>query len=191
MAKAIEELQLDHANFLKLLKVLEEELAVFDSGEAPDYEIIDSVAAYFTDYAERFHHPLENRIFARLKERAGSAVASISHLPREHERLSEEAASFRALTQSVLQEAEIPRALFHERARRFIEQERAHIAGEEKHFFSKVTALLDEEELNRLLPEEEKESDPLFDKEVKEEYRLLAQRLLDWEKEKSGRSRVA
>src|SRR5262245_58724694 len=43
----IDLLRQEHRNIEKLLRVLEQELNVFDRGERPDYEVIGAVIAYF------------------------------------------------------------------------------------------------------------------------------------------------
>ena len=70
----IERLSREHRNIEKLLAVLERELEVFDLGGRPDYEVIRAVISYFEAYPEEYHHPQEDLVFARLKQRDPAAA---------------------------------------------------------------------------------------------------------------------
>jgi len=48
MVEIIEILRLEHRNIEKLLRVMEQELSVFDRGERPDYEVFGAVIEFFT-----------------------------------------------------------------------------------------------------------------------------------------------
>lgn len=183
MTKALNELQLDHANFMKLLAVLEQELSVFERGDHPDYEIILKIADYFADYSERFHHPLENAIFARLKERDRKAAERVGDLEREHEAATEVVSAFKEVAEAVLREAELPREKFGQRVRRFIDKERAHIAMEEQVFFPQARAVLREEDWDSITSGFGMGKDPLFSSERKAEYRDLADLIQRWERD--------
>ena len=183
MTKPLNELQLDHANFMKLLAVLEQELSVFEQGDHPDYEIILKIADYFADYSERFHHPLENAIFAQLKERDRKAAEKVGDLEREHEQATEEVSAFKEAAEAVLREAELPRETFEQRVRRFIDKERAHIAMEEQVFFPQARTLLRDEDWDSITSGFSMGKDPLFSSARKAEFRDLADLIQQWERE--------
>jgi hemerythrin-like domain-containing protein len=54
----IERLSREHRNVEALLAVLERELAIFDRGDRPDYQVIRGIIYYFELYPELYHHPL-------------------------------------------------------------------------------------------------------------------------------------
>jgi len=183
MTKALNELRLDHANFMKLLAVLEQELAVFERGDHPDYEIVLKIADYFAEYGESFHHPLENKIFARLKERDAKAAEAVGDLDREHEATTREVAAFKEVAEAVLKEAELPREQFEQKVRRFIDKERAHIAMEEQVFFPKARAVLQPEDWDAVSSDFQMGKDPLFSSDKKVEFRELAGLIQQWERD--------
>lgn len=191
MSKAIKELRLDHSNFMKLLAVLEAELAVFDQGGSPDYEMIDTAADYFSNYAENFHHPLENAVYAQLQARDPAAAEAIGDLEKEHEATSAAAAAFREATRAILNEAELPRDLFHQRSALFIEKERAHIAMEERQFFPEALRCLTAEDWQAVKESFSKEADPLFGPETREDFRELIARVTAWEKDNRDYQKAA
>jgi hemerythrin-like domain-containing protein len=46
MVGILETLRSDHANMSRLLNILEKQVSVFREGEAPDYDIVQSVVDY-------------------------------------------------------------------------------------------------------------------------------------------------
>jgi hypothetical protein len=70
-------LRRDHPNMELLLKVLEQEIAVFDRPDRPDFDIIEGIIDYFRSYPARCHHPRGNLLFAKLKARDPDGAAGI------------------------------------------------------------------------------------------------------------------
>ena len=52
MIEIIEILRQEHRNLEKLLRVMEQELSVFDRGERPDYEVFGAIIEFFKKYPE-------------------------------------------------------------------------------------------------------------------------------------------
>ena len=50
MIEIIEILRQEHRNLEKLLRVMEQELRVFDRGERPDYEVFGAIIEFFKKY---------------------------------------------------------------------------------------------------------------------------------------------
>ena len=51
--KIIEILRQEHRKIEKLLRVMEQELSVFDRGERPDYEVFGAIIEFFKKYLGR------------------------------------------------------------------------------------------------------------------------------------------
>jgi hemerythrin-like domain-containing protein len=85
MTYVVEVLRQEHRNIEKLLRVLEQELTVFDRGDRPNYEVVVGVIDYFKDYPDSCHHPKEDIIFEKLKSRDPVTAANIGDLRAEHE----------------------------------------------------------------------------------------------------------
>jgi hemerythrin-like domain-containing protein len=75
MAETIGELLQEHRNMAKLLDLLEAELAVYREGGVADFDLIRDIMDYTTSWPERYHHPKENLIFAKLKDKGAEAEA--------------------------------------------------------------------------------------------------------------------
>src|SRR4029078_5537589 len=84
MVEIIEILRQEHRNIEKLLRVMEQELSVFDRGERPDYEILGAIIEFFKEYPASCHHPKEDVIYEKFKARAPDRAASIADLEAEH-----------------------------------------------------------------------------------------------------------
>ena len=82
----IDRLFQEHRNVERLLATLERELAIFDRGDRPDYEVIRAIISYFELYPEVYHHPQEDLVFAKLKIRDPAAAAKVGDLALEHQK---------------------------------------------------------------------------------------------------------
>ena len=126
----IELLRREHHNIELLLAVLERELAVFDRGYRPDYEIIRAIISYFKVYPEVYHHPQEELVFAKLKIRDTTAAAKVGDLAREHQKGAERLQRVAQAVDSVLADREFSRQNVDNIVRDFIEHERHHMMME-------------------------------------------------------------
>jgi len=55
MVEIIEILHQEHQNIENLLRVMEQELSVFDRGERPDYEVLEAIIEFFKRYPASCH----------------------------------------------------------------------------------------------------------------------------------------
>ena len=138
MVEIIEILREEHRNIEKLLRVMEQELNVFDPGERPDYEVFGAMIEFFKKYPDSRHHPKEDIIYEKFKARDPGRAASISDLQAEHR---EGAVRLRRVAQaidSVLNDQELLRDSVDRIVRDFIDSERRHIALENEVIFPAI-----------------------------------------------------
>ncbi len=88
MTDIIDSLHEDHANLAKLLDALERQLALFDQGGTPDYDIVQGVIDYCLNFPDRYHHPKEDLVLERLQALDPVAAAAIGDLAAEHQDLA-------------------------------------------------------------------------------------------------------
>jgi hemerythrin-like domain-containing protein len=146
MVEIIEILRQEHRNIEKLLRVMEQELSVFDRGERPDYEVFGAVIEFFKKYPDSCHHPKEDIIYEKFKARAPDRAASIPDLEIEHR---EGAVRLRRVAQAidaVLNDQELLRESVDQIVRDFIDNERKHIALEDAVVFPAITSSLKPED---------------------------------------------
>jgi hemerythrin-like domain-containing protein len=135
MTEMIEILRQEHRNIESLLRVLERELRVFDRGERPDYEIVLSVIDYFEDYPDTCHHPKEDMIVEKLRARDPVAAATIGDLEGEHQTGTKRLRQVAQAVERVLSDQDLVRENVANIVRDFIDQERQHMAMEERVVF--------------------------------------------------------
>jgi hemerythrin-like domain-containing protein len=142
MVEIIEILHQEHRNIEKLLRVMEQELSVFDRGERPDYEVFGAIIEFFKKYPDSCHHPKEDVIYTKFRAHDPHRAESISDLEAEHR---EGAVRLRRVAQaieSVLNDEELLREGVDRIVRDFIDNERKHIALEEEMVFPAIVDAL-------------------------------------------------
>jgi hemerythrin-like domain-containing protein len=138
MVEVIDILRQEHRNIEKLLRVMEQELAVFDRGERPDYEVFGAILEFFKMYPDTCHHPKEDIIYERFKACDPGRAASVADLQAEHR---EGAVRLRRVAQAidnVLNDQELLRESVDRIVRDFIDNERKHIALEDEVIFPAI-----------------------------------------------------
>jgi len=181
--KIIDALHRDHANLAKLLAALERQVAAFDRGERPDYDILHGVIDYCLNYPDLYHHPKEDLVMERLRARDPAAAATFGDLMAEHARLGEVTRRFAAAVHNVLQEVEVPRAIFGETARTFLKAYREHMAVEERAFLPLAAKTLTEADWREIDARVAPRPDPLFEGEPEERFSALRKDILAWDRE--------
>lgn len=190
MTEVIRALRREHANMATLVKTLEWQVAEFESGRIPDYDIIRSIVEYFLSFPDLYHHPKEDLVFAKLKQRAPEAADRIGDLRREHEALAARSRELSAGLKAVLDEAQVPRESFVRWARAFIDLQSRHIAMEETEFFPAALASLQDEDWRNLQAQMTAQEDPLFGERVGERFETLRKTILQWQKEHQQSRRI-
>lgn len=191
----IEILRQEHRNIEKLLLVLERELSVFARGERPDYEVVHAVIAYFQVYPDVYHHPPEDMVFEKLKVRDPAAAANIGDLAADHRRGAERLRRVARAVEGVLADQELLRQNINDIVRDFIEQERRHIAMEERDFFPAAVKALQPLDWAEIASRLTDQRDPLFSVVVEERFEVVRRHILQLEQEaeaeRSGALRAA
>jgi hemerythrin-like domain-containing protein len=179
----IEILRQEHRNIEKLLFVLERELDVFARGARPDYEVVHAVIAYFRVYPDEYHHPLEDLVFEKLKSRDPAAAAQIGDLAADHQRGAERLCRVAQAVDSVLADRELLRHSVYDIIRDFIEQERRHMAMEERTFFPAAIRTLQSRDWAEIASRSTDQKDPLFSESVEQRFEMVRRHILELEQE--------
>jgi len=157
--------------------------SVHQTGGTPDYEVIGAIVDYFQIYPDRIHHPKEDVVLAKLKERDPQAAASIGNLEGEHEGMAARLRRFANVVELVLKEQELSRKEFNHIASEFIDHERRHMEMEEEHIFPVAIEVLTTQDWAELDARLTDEADPLFSEDIRQQFKSLRQRITFWEKE--------
>jgi hemerythrin-like domain-containing protein len=173
----------EHRNIERLLDVLEHELEIFDRGERPDYEVIRAIIAYFEVYTDLYHHPQEDRVFAKLKKRDPAAAAEIGNLAREHRKGSERLRDVAEAIDIVLADREMLRSDVDAIVREFLTHERRHVLMEDRIFFPAARKSLLPEDWAEIVAARSPRKDPLFSVAVEQGFDRLRAHILELERE--------
>ncbi len=138
MVEIFEILRQEHRNIEKLLRVLEQELGVFDRGERPDYEIVGAVIEYFQNYPDSCHHPKEDIIYEKFKARDPVRAAAIADLQADHQHGAERLRRVAHVVDDVLNDQDLLREDVDRIIRDFIDSERRHITLEDEVIFPAI-----------------------------------------------------
>lgn len=179
----IEILRQEHRNIEKLLLILEREMDVFVRGKRPDYEVVHAVIAYFQVYPDAYHHPLEDRVFEKLKVRDFTVAAKIGNLAADHQRGAVRLRQVAHAVESVLADRELLRQTVNDIVCDFIAQERRHMTMEERVFFPAAIKALQPEDWAEIAAKLTDQKDPLFNEVVEERFEVVRSHILQLERE--------
>ncbi|MFQ5776029.1 MAG: hemerythrin domain-containing protein [Kiloniellaceae bacterium] len=184
MADVVGLLLQEHANLAKLLDAVERQLAVFEEGESPDYDIVQGVLDYCLNYPDLYHHPKEDLVFERLRVRDPAAAEALGDLQAEHRRLGALTRRFAAAVRNLLQDLEIPREAFDQVAREFLDHYRRHMDMEERVFLPAAVRSLTAEDWAEIDAQVTAREDPVFGTPQGEErFEALREKVLAWARE--------
>ncbi len=183
MADVLDAIHEDHTNMTKMLDALERQLAVFDAGETPDYDIVRGVVEYCIGYPDLYHHPKEDLVFERLKAVDPEAAAEVGDLPSEDAEPTVLTHRLRDAVEAVLGDLEVPRGRFDETLRAFLDATRQHMTLEERAFLPAARRALSAAELAEIDARLSQRDDPLFGAPSEERFAALRQDILNWAKD--------
>jgi len=183
MTYVVEVLRQEHRNIERLLRVLEQELSVFDRGNRPDYEALLGIIDYFKDYPDSCHHPKEDIIFEKLKSRDPVAAANVGDLENEHQEGASRLRRVAQAVESVLSDQDLLRQTVDEVIRDFIHHERQHMEMEERIFFPAALKALRPQDWADIALKLTDRDDPLCQPGIEEKFNTLRRKILEIEAE--------
>jgi hemerythrin-like domain-containing protein len=183
MTRMIELLRDEHRDIEQLLKVLEDEVKVFDRRERPDYEVIQAIIDYFQDYPDCCHHPKEDMIFDRLKARDSLAAKHIGDVEAEHRQETERLDRVAKVVRNILLDREVLRETFGKVMRDFIDHQRKHMAMEERTLFPAAASALQPTDWQEIDSKWNDKTETLFSVAMEEKCHSLREQILRWGRE--------
>ena len=181
MAEVIRLLQAEHASLAKLLKALEHQLDQFREGAPTDYDIVQGVVEYCLAYPDLYHHPKEDLVYEKLRDRDPATADRMGNLIAEHDQLARLTRRFAAAVHNVLQEVDVSRDAFEEAAQDFLYAYRHHMNEEESQFFPAALKALTEEDWSEIDAKVARPEDPLFGESGDKRFTRLRQEILAWD----------
>jgi len=167
----------DHVNVAQVANLAREELRLLEAGDAVDYSLLEDVMCYVTGYPDTHHHPTEDIVFDRLKQRAPDAAGEVNALLGEHEELIARGRRFLEAIRAVAEEVFVLRADLLARGHDYLSMLERHMNAEEANLFPRARKELTTEDWKYLDARIERRLDPLFGPALDEDYRRLWQRI--------------
>ncbi len=136
MAALMQALRKEHADMAVLLDLMDRQIAQFQEGAAPDFDLVRGIIGYFLTYPDLYHHPKEDLIAERLRSRAPEQAARLDGLHSSHHDLAYLTRRLATATvDQMVRPGDEPRQWFSSLGRDFVDSNRRHMAMEEEHFF--------------------------------------------------------
>ena len=173
MSEILDRLNADHRNMSRLLELLEREYALLAGNGAPDIALMRDAMHYLTHYSDRFHHPVEDRIFDRAQDEVPSMRELVGRLRREHYQLAEDGRALYQVLLEVESDVAVRRDVLRTLVDHYVRSQRAHMDLEEGKLFPLARRELDPNWWARLAEEVDAGRDPLFGHLLDQEYRYL------------------
>jgi hemerythrin-like domain-containing protein len=171
MAEPLAVWHAEHVNFARLLDLLETQVAAFQRGERPNYDLMGNIVYYLRSFADRFHHPREDAAFARLVERDPGTQLIINRVLQEHRVIAAAGDEFFNRLNEVAADVMTPRATVEAAAATYLMYYRHHIAAEERDIMPRAAQLLTQQDwaaVTAAVP-----PDPLFGDVVEARFQQL------------------
>jgi hemerythrin-like domain-containing protein len=172
LPEILDRLHREHADFARLLDLLDRQLALFDRGDA-DYDTIGAILQYCLEYPDAVHHPKEDLIYAVLRDIDPALAAEVGDLEEDHRSLADMTRELAALIERALSEELVDRVEVHGLTRDFILRYRHHIAREELHVFPAARQALSDDDWATLDGKLGTPDDPLFGEVVTDYFKAL------------------
>lgn len=132
----------DHVRFARLLDLLEQELARFHAGEAPDYDRMHDAVRWLREYSDTVHHPREDVAFERMAARDPALRPVVERLKQEHRVIAHAGQALLERLDAAASDAFEPRAEVEAAAATFLVYYRNHLNTEETRILRRAAELL-------------------------------------------------
>lgn len=163
----------EHANFSRLLTLLEDQVAVFHDAGKPNYELMIDIVSYLRHYPDRFHHAREDVAFTRMVAHDPGLQGKINRLLQEHRVIANAGDELLRLLNEVADEAIVSRAEVEAAAATYLVYYRHHIATEERDVLPRAIELLTPQDWSAVGAAVPAGRDPLFGDDSDARYREL------------------
>ncbi|MCC7327218.1 MAG: hemerythrin domain-containing protein [Burkholderiales bacterium] len=167
----------EHANFARLLDLLDDQLALFCGGATPDYELMLNIMFYMTRYSDVLHHPKEDLVFAKIKEREHATARTVDELTRQHALLKRSGADLVRHLDDILNGTVSSRAVVEAIAGDYLDTLRNHMRIEESEILPLAARLLTREDWTAIHRSIGHVDDPLFGKHPEPRYVELVEQI--------------
>lgn len=183
MRDIIKDLRRDHRRFAVLLNILEGETHNIGEGKNADLQLVVGIIEYFSGYPEKCHHPKEDALYERLRERLPEAAKGFTALEEDHRLSAKKIQALKHAVENVIDEVNVSRSAFTRVAMDYIQFQREHMRREETKFLPTMDEFLTNEDWADIALHAMDTEDPLVSGEDERQYEQLRQAIMEWEAE--------
>lgn len=171
--ETLKHLENEHRNINGLLNILERQFASIRDGDRPDYRLMYEIAHYLTYYPDRYHHPFEDLLYARLAKSRPALKNIVDLIGKQHQQIACEGGKLRDLIGEIIDGQAVPRKLLISTGFNYINNYRAHMLTEEDCLFNALPTALQPADWMVLVSSFHWQPDPVFSEQVSREYQHL------------------
>ena len=167
----------EHLDFMRLLDLLEKQVAAFHMGDRPNYDLTRDIVYYLRHFPDRVHHPREDVAFDLLLKRHPAMQLQIDRLLQEHRVIAAAGEDVLRRLDEIAAEIFIARSTIEAAAATYLVYYRHHIATEEGKIMPLAAHLLTPKDWAAVAAAVPEAPDPLFSDHVEERYRELRRQI--------------
>ena len=171
-------LRAEHRHMGTVLKLFADQLEAIEAGEVVYTHVVYEIMDYMTAWPDRFHHPREDLVYARVAELNASAADEVDTLQRDHDHTAKRG---KKLLQDIerWRAGEIDAEVVVKKGRGYIEHVYEHMNIEENIVFPHIEAQLTLDDWRELEAEDtiQAVAEPVFGPLIQREYRSLSRKL--------------
>ncbi|PKF62650.1 hemerythrin [Psychromonas sp. psych-6C06] len=175
----LETIHNDHRNINQLLRILRKKINLLENDEKVDFRLVKAMINYLRNYADKYHHPMEDLIYAYYLKYRVVPDEVANRLAREHKKIKEVTIALDELVEMVLLDAIVPKDQLIEKLSEFVEMQAVHLMYEESQILPDIKNSLSADDWLNLEQQWQHNhyDDPLFGDNISEEYKSLAERI--------------
>jgi hemerythrin-like domain-containing protein len=167
----------EHVYFMRLLDLFDSQVAVFETGARPNYELMLDIISYLREYSDHYHHPREDIAFARLEGHRPQLADTLARLRQEHRVIANAGETLEHLLIAITEGSIVARAEVEAAAATYLVYYGKHIAREESDVLPHAARALTPADWQAVRDAIPAAADPLFGETPVQRYRELRRRM--------------
>jgi hemerythrin-like domain-containing protein len=170
----LDQLHQEHINLNRLLDILDNHCRTLEQQGQPNFPLVLDVIEYISHYADVHHHPREDSLYAYFAGRDLLLDEAQLFCTAEHQRMRAHTHALRESLDGILNDAAVvPLERVANQLLEFVQQQRGHLAFEERRIFPAIDRIATDEDWATLAKELPQPMDPLFGERQADQYRVL------------------
>lgn len=171
-------LRAEHRHMATVMQLFAEQLEAIERGELVDTHVVYEIMHYMVTWPDRFHHPREDLIYARVAEVDPRTADDVDTLQRDHDRT---ASRGRAVLRDIerWRLGEVTGEVVIRSGREYIDHINEHMNAEEKLVFPRIEKTLKAQDWQDLAQDDELKAvtASVFGPRVQREFRNMTRKL--------------